>query len=62
MFFPLSEMLSELFNLVLTVLVFLVLMNWFGIIYDWKLLLIIPFMLLFALFTLGLNLLLCSIN
>jgi len=61
-FFPLSEMLSELFNLMLTLVVFLILMNWFGIVYSAKLLLIIPFTLLFALFTFGLNLLLCSLN
>ncbi len=61
-FFPLSEMLSEMFNLILTVMVFLVLMNWAGIIYGWHMFLILPCILLFSLFTLGLNLFLCSIN
>ncbi len=61
-FFPLSEMISELFNLLLTIIVFLVLMNWFGIVYSYKLLFAIPALLLFAIFAYGLNLLLSSIN
>ncbi|MBE2290017.1 MAG: ABC transporter permease [Chitinophagaceae bacterium] len=61
-FFPLSEVLSELFNLMLTIAVFLVMMNWFGIVYSIKLFLILPLVLLFALFAYGLNLILSSIN
>jgi len=61
-FFPLSEVLSELFNLLLTIVVFLVMMNWFGIVYSMKLFLILPLVLLFALFAYGLNLILSSIN
>ena len=61
-FFPLSEILGELFNLLLTIIVFVILMHWFGIVYSFRLLLVIPFMLIFSLFTFGLNLLLCSIN
>lgn len=61
-FFPLSEMLSELFNLLLSLIVFAVVMNWFGLVYSPRLLLIFPFLLIFALFTLGLNLLLSSLN
>ncbi len=61
-FFPLSEVLSELFNLLLTIAVFLVMMNWFGIVYSMKLFLILPLVLLFALFAYGLNLILSSIN
>ena len=61
-FFPLSEMLSELFNLLLSLIVFALLMHWFGLVYSFRLFLIIPCVLLFALFTFGLNLLLCSIN
>jgi ABC-2 type transport system permease protein len=62
MFFPLSEMISELFNLLLTICVFGIIMHWFGLIYSLKLLLIFPCVILFAIFTFGLNLLLCSIN
>lgn len=61
-FFPLSEMISEMFNLALTIIVFLIFMHWFGLVYSIKLLLIIPAALLFATFTYGLNLLLCSVN
>lgn len=61
-FFPLSETLSELFNLMLTLSVFLVLMYWFGLVYTPRLLLILPCILLFAIFALGLNLLLASVN
>ena len=61
-FFPLSEVLGELFNLFLTFMVFLILMNWAGLVYDFRLLLIIPCALLFSIFIYGLNLLLSSIN
>ena len=60
--FPLSEMLSELFNLLLTIFVFVIVMHWYGMVYSMQLLLIIPCILLFAIFTLGLNLLLSSVN
>jgi ABC-type polysaccharide/polyol phosphate export permease len=61
-FFPLSETLGELFNLLLTLLVFLVLMYWGGIVYSTRMLLILPFIFIFATFSLGLNLFLCAIN
>ena len=61
-YFPLAEMLSELFNLLLTIIVFVIIMHWYGLVYTPKLLLIVPCVLLFAVFTLGLNLLLCSVN
>lgn len=61
-FFPLSETISELFNLLLTLVVFLVIMYWFGLDYSPRLLLILPCIFLFAIFALGLNLLLCSVN
>jgi ABC-2 type transport system permease protein len=61
-FFPLSEMIGEIFNLLLSITVFLVVMYGFGIHYSFHLLLIIPLIVLFSLFTFGLNLLLCSLN
>lgn len=61
-FFPLSEMISELFNMSLMLSIFLVAMNWFGIIYGFHLLLLVPAVLLFGLFTLGLTLTLCALN
>lgn len=61
-FFPLSEVFGELFNLLLTLIVFLVLMNWFGLVYSPRLVLIVPCAILFSIFIYGLNLLLSSIN
>ena len=61
-FFPLSEMLSELFNLMLTLVVFMTVMHWFGMVYSLRLLFIVPCVILFALFAFGLNLFLCSVN
>jgi ABC-2 type transport system permease protein len=61
-FFPLSELIGELFNLLLTLAIFMVIMYWGGIVYSFRLLLILPCILLFALFIYGLNLMLCSLN
>ncbi len=61
-FFPLSEVISELFNLMLTLVVFLIAMHWFGIVYSFKLFLIIPVALLFSVFSFGLTLIFCSLN
>ena len=61
-FFPLSEIISELFNFILTIMVFLVVMHWFGISYSFRMFLIIPCMLLFAIFSFGVTILLSSIN
>jgi ABC-2 type transport system permease protein len=61
-FFPLSELLSEMFNLMLTLVVFMIIMHWFNIVYSPRLFLIIPCVLLFSLFAFGLSLLLCSLN
>lgn len=61
-FFPLSELISELFNLLLMLLVFMVVMYWFGLHYSFSLLLIIPCILIFGLFALGLSLILSSLN
>ncbi len=61
-FFPLSETIGELFNLLLTLLIFFIIMFWFGMDYNIRLLLIFPCILLFAVFALGLNLFLSSVN
>jgi ABC-type polysaccharide/polyol phosphate export permease len=61
-FFPLSETIGELFNLVLTLAVFFIIMYWAGMVYSLTLLLIFPCIFLFAMFAFGLNLLLCSVN
>jgi ABC-2 type transport system permease protein len=61
-FFPLSELLGELFNFVLTVFVFLILMYWFGLAYSFKLLLLLPCLLLFSIFSLGVSIFLAALN
>ncbi len=60
--FPLSEMMSELFNLCLSLLVYFVIMYWFGMTYNMSSLFLVPAVLLFAVFTFGLTLLLSSLN
>ena len=60
--FPLSEIISELFNFVLTIIVFLIIMYWFGITYSLRLIMIIPCLLLFSLFSFGVTIFLSSIN
>ena len=61
-FFPLSEILSEMFNFILTIFVFLIVMYWFGLTYSFRLILIIPCVLLFGLFSFGVTIFLSSIN
>ncbi len=61
-FFPLSEIIGELFNFILTIAVFMVVMYWFGLTYSFRLLLIIPCILLFGVFSLGITVFLSSIN
>jgi ABC-2 type transport system permease protein len=61
-FFPLSEILSELFNFVLTIFVFLIIMHWFGITYSLRMVMIVPCLVLFALFSFGVTIFLSSIN
>jgi ABC-type polysaccharide/polyol phosphate export permease len=62
MVFPLSEMISELFNLMLTLIVYFILMHWFGMVYSLKLLLVLPCIILFCFFSFGLMLILSSLN
>ena len=60
--FPFSELLSELFNFLLTIFVFLIIMHWFGLQYSEKLIMIIPCMILFSFFALGITMALSSLN
>ncbi len=60
--FPLSEMISEIFNFLLSLLVFGVVMYWFGLDYGTHLFLILPCILLFSIFSLGITLILSSVN
>jgi len=60
--FPLSEVVSELFNLALTLVVYAAVMHWFGLAYSFSLLLIFPAVVLFGFFTFGITLVLSSVN
>ncbi len=61
-YFPIAELTSELFNLCLMFIVFLLVMYPFGITYSFKLFLFFPAVILFSLFTLGFSLILSGIN
>lgn len=60
--FPLAEGMSELFNLFLTLCVFLLLMPWFGFHWNWSILWLFPTIFLFALFSMGITFILSSLN
>lgn len=60
--FPLAEGLSELFNLCLTLFVFLLLMPWFGFHWNMSIIWLFPTIILFALFSMGITLILSSLN
>lgn len=51
--FPLAEVITELFNLALALLVYFVVMYWFGLPYGWHLLWVLPILLIFSVFSLG---------
>lgn len=60
--FPLSECLSEFFNLIPALIVYFFLMHWFGMQYSLSLFWLFPAILLFGLFSLSVGLLLSALN
>ncbi|MBL7767200.1 MAG: ABC transporter permease [Chitinophagaceae bacterium] len=60
--FPLAEVISELFNLVLALIVYFIIMHWFGMHYTLHLLWLIPILFIFALFTYSVTLILAALN
>ncbi len=60
--FPLSTLLAALINLGLSFIPFIVLMFFFGFELKWVTFMIIPITALFALFTFGFSLILCTLN
>ena len=52
-FFPLAEVIAELFNVLLALVVYLLIMHHFGMVYGWHLLWLLPMLFIFSLFTLG---------
>ena len=60
--FPLSALVAALVNLAFSFIPFIGLMFFFGFQLKWVTLMIIPIILLFALFTFGFSLILCTLN
>ena len=60
--FPLSALLTEAISTILTFLVFGILMFFFGFQISWETILVIPFLVLFGLFTFGISLFLSVLN
>ena len=59
---PLAEVGSELFNLSLALVVYFILMQFFGMVYTFQLLWLIPILLIFTTFTFSITLLLAALN
>jgi ABC-type polysaccharide/polyol phosphate export permease len=60
--FPLAEVVSELFNLVLALIVFYSIMPWFGLQYSIHLLWVLPSLVLFSIFAYSICLVLAACN
>jgi len=60
--FPLSHLISSIINLLLMLIPFFILMLFFGLQLSWNTLLIIPGIVLIALFTFGFSIILCAFN
>ncbi|NNF02482.1 MAG: ABC transporter permease, partial [Bacteroidia bacterium] len=60
--FPVSNLIAELFNLMLSFIPFVVLMYFFGFRPAIETIFIIPFLIMFSMFTLGFSLIICTFN
>lgn len=60
--FPLSSLITEFINLLLTFIAFIVLMLFFGFQFSWETILILPVMVIFSLFILGFSTMLSVLN
>ena len=60
--FPLSALLTETFNLLLSFIPFGILMFVFGFSPGWEILFVVPAIILFMLFTFGFSLIICALN
>ena len=60
--YPLSSLITEFVNLILTFVAFIVLMLFFGFQFSWETILIIPVILIFSLFILGFSTMLSVLN
>src|SRR6478609_1485752 len=60
--FPLSALVANLFNFVLSLIPFLILMFWFGLKLDLLLLTLIPFLILYSVFVFAISFMLACLN
>lgn len=60
--FPLAELITELFNLLLAMCVFFSIMHWFDLHYSFQLLWILPSLILFSVFSFGISIMLAALN
>jgi ABC-type polysaccharide/polyol phosphate export permease len=60
--FPLAEVITELFNLGLALIVYFIIMHWFGIQYTFHLLWLLPILFIFSVFSLSIALVLAALN
>lgn len=61
-FFPLAEVISELFNVLLALFVYVLIMGWLGMPFSLNLLWVLPVLVLFALFSMAVTLLLAAFH
>jgi ABC-type polysaccharide/polyol phosphate export permease len=60
--FPMAEVTTELFNLALALVVYFVIMHWFGLVYTMQLLWLLPMLFIFAVFSFSIAILLAAFN
>ncbi|MBK8144315.1 MAG: ABC transporter permease [Bacteroidetes bacterium] len=60
--FPLAEVATELFNLALALMVYFVVMHWFGMVYSIQLIWLIPILFIFSIFSFSIAIFLAALN
>lgn len=60
--FPLAEVTTELFNLALALAVYFLVMQWFGMVYTFQLIWLIPILFIFSIFSFSIAILLAALN
>lgn len=60
--FPMAEVTTELFNLALALMVYFIVMHWFGMVYTVNLIWLIPVLFIFSVFSFSIAILLAAFN
>lgn len=60
--FPLAEVATELFNLFLALVVYFIIMHWFGMAYTFQLFWLIPIIIIFSIFSFSIAIFLAALN